>query len=95
MNLNKSKIIFAVYFVFIVLLLVFLFFNDSGILKYMSLKDKINDLNSEIEKTEDQIKDFELEIDSLKNNDAKIEQVAREKYNMQKADEKAYKIEEK
>ena len=61
----------------------------------MSLKNKIKNLNTEIEKSENQINSLEMEIDSLKNSDSKIEQVAREKYNMQRADEKAYKIEEK
>ena len=95
MNLTKPKILFAIYFLFIILLIVFLFFNDSGVIKYMSLKNKVEDLNTEIQETEKQIKDLEMEIDSLQNSDAKIEQVAREKYNMQRADEKAYKIEEK
>lgn len=61
----------------------------------MSLKNKNESLDYEIRQKVKDIKNLELEIDSLKNNAVKIEQVAREKYNMQRADEKAYKIEEK
>ena len=64
-------------------------------MKYISLKNKNESLDAEIKQKEKDIKNLELEIDSLKNNAVKIEQVAREKYNMQRADEKAYKIEEK
>jgi len=64
-------------------------------MKYISLKNKNESLDTEIKQKEKDIKNLELEIDSLKNNAVKIEQVAREKYNMQRADEKAYKIEEK
>lgn len=75
--------------------MLFLFFNDSGVIKYLSLKNKNESLEVEINQREQEIKNLEMEIDSLKNNAVKIEQVAREKYNMQRADEKAYKIEEK
>ncbi|OGU37117.1 MAG: hypothetical protein A2068_11120 [Ignavibacteria bacterium GWB2_35_6b] len=92
---NKNKILYALYFLFIILLTLFLFFNDSGVMKYISLKNKNESLDTEIKQKEKDIKNLELEIDSLKNNAVKIEQVAREKYNMQRADEKAYKIEEK
>ena len=75
--------------------MVFLFFNDSGVLKYVSVKNKIDNIDSEIKKTETKINDLDMEIDSLQNSNVKIEQVAREKYNMQRADEKVFKIEEK
>lgn len=75
--------------------MLFLFFNDSGVMKYLELKNKNESLDVEIKQREHDIKNLEHEIDSLKNSAVKIEQVAREKYNMQRADEKAYKIEEK
>lgn len=75
--------------------MLFLFFNDSGVMKYLELKNKNESLEVEIKQREHDIKNLEQEIDSLKNSAVKIEQVAREKYNMQRADEKAYKIEEK
>ncbi|MBU2494599.1 MAG: septum formation initiator family protein [Bacteroidetes bacterium] len=93
--MTKNKILAIVYFFFIILLIAFLFFNDGGVVKYLSLKNKIDDLNNEIEKTENQIQNLEMEIDSLQNSELKIEQVAREKFYMQRADEKAFKIEEK
>ena len=95
MKLTKRKILLVAYFLFIILLMVFLFFNDSGVLKYVSVKNKIDNIDSEIKKTETKINDLDMEIDSLQNSNVKIEQVAREKYNMQRADEKVFKIEEK
>lgn len=72
----------------------FLFFNENGILKYIKLRNEISNLENEINKTEEKLKQLETEIDSLQKSDYKIEQVAREKYNMLKPNEKVFRVEE-
>lgn len=72
----------------------FLFFNENGILKYIKLRNEISNLEKEINKTEEKLKQLQTEIDSLQKSDYKIEQVAREKYNMLKPNEKVFRVEE-
>lgn len=87
-----SKIIIGI---IVSVTVLFFFFNSFGILKYLTLKKAKNDL---IEKAEDVKKknaDLRAQIDSLKNDEGKIEKVAREKYNMKREGEKVIKIEYK
>jgi cell division protein FtsB len=70
-------------------------FNENGLLKYWKMKKELKQLNNEILKSEELIRAMEAEIDSLKTSKNKIEQVAREKYDMIKKNEKVFKIEEK
>jgi len=72
----------------------FLFFNENGILKFIKLKKEIGNLEDEINKAEERLKQLQTEIDSLQKSDFKIEQVAREKYNMLRRNEKVFKVEE-
>jgi len=75
--------------------IVFLFFNENGVVKFLKMKNELNQLNNEILKAEERLKILDSEIDSLKTKDEKIEKVAREKFDMMKKNEKAFKIEEK
>jgi cell division protein FtsB len=71
----------------------FLFFNNDGIIKYVKLKKQVNDLGEQLKSVEDENKRLQNEIDSLKQNiPAKVEKVAREKYNMIREGEKAVKM---
>lgn len=84
MKLLKSN---RVKFVFIVLLSlvggVYLLFNEKGIIRYVELKNEVDDLNAKIELLEKENKKLEGEIDSLKMNiPSKIERMAREKYDI-------------
>ncbi len=72
----------------------FLLFNENGILKFMELKYDIEKLDKEIRSAEISLNKLSSEIDSLKNSEVKIEQVAREKYLMKREDEKGFKVEE-
>ncbi len=92
-NKNSKGVLYIIYFVVILFLILFLLFNENGLLKYFSLKQKVNEIENEIKSTQSQIENHNKEIDSLKNSELKIEQVAREKYNMHKTDEKAFKLE--
>jgi len=76
-------------FFFYILLLIFLtgffylLFNDRGLIKYLKLKSEVDSLQIQISKLEDQNENLKNEIDSLKNKiPEKIEQTAREKYDM-------------
>ncbi|MBU0475179.1 MAG: septum formation initiator family protein [Bacteroidetes bacterium] len=90
--MNKEKYLKIVYLVFALIILVFLFINDNGVLKYFSLKKEINELEEKIGSTKIEIEKLNSEIDSLQNSDVKIEQVARNKYQMKHEDEIPVKI---
>jgi cell division protein FtsB len=58
-------------------------FNENGLLSYMKLKDKLTDINAKADSMDQKIRRLEEEIDSLNRKvPAKIEQTAREKYDM-------------
>lgn len=88
---KKNNILIKIVFAVIVLSMVaFLLFNQSGILKYMRLKGKYNNLVNEKEKVQNKIYKMKLTIDSLKSSSVKKEQVARERYDMLNKNEKAF-----
>jgi cell division protein FtsB len=67
----------------------YLFFNNYGLIKYMRLKKEVDSLTRQIEEIKLENKKLEAEIDSLKRFEpTKIEQIAREKHNMIKPTEK-------
>jgi cell division protein FtsB len=73
----------------------FLTVNKFSIIKYFSAKSELNSLRQEEAKAKEDNKALRERIDSLKSNDAMIEKIAREKYNMVKKGEKIIKVEEK
>ena len=76
--------------------LLFLFLNNQGVIKYLRLKDEVREIKSKIEQVEEENKNLEGAIDSLKRKvPAKIEQTARQKHEMLREGEKVIKIEEK
>lgn len=76
--------------------LLYIMFNENGIIKYLTLKHQLNSLKEEVGKVEDTNKKLKESIDSLRAKvPAKIEKIAREKYNMMRKGEKAVKIIEK
>lgn len=87
---NRFYIIVAV----IVIGTLYLLFNSYGVIKYAKLKNDLEDLNIRLTQLEEENQKLEAEIDSLKKNvPAKIERLAREKYNMIRPNEKKIEFE--
>ena len=85
--MTKNKILKIGYIIFALIIITLLFINDNGVVKYFTLKKEITELDSNISRSKLQIEKLSAEIDSLKNSDVKIEQVARDKYRMKFDDE--------
>lgn len=96
MKRKKNKNYFLWFFVALVLLsFAFLVFNSYGLLEYWKATKRNATITEQIKKTEKEINKTGLEIDSLKTSEKKIEQIAREKYNMLKPNEEVLKVEKK
>jgi len=86
---------FVIITTILVIIAGFFLFYKFGIMKYYNLLNQKDELNQKIEEVNQENEKLRAEIDSLKSSDAKIEKVAREKYNMLRKGEKAFKVEEK
>lgn len=95
MKYKKNKIGLLFLSLVLVVLSSFILFNDYGLFKYLRLKSELNELNYEIERSQSIIDSLDQEIEQLKDDELKIEEVARERYNMKRSNEKVLKIEEK
>jgi len=93
-TINNKLLIRILLTVIFLAALLFMLFNENGFLKFLKMKSELRLLNEDIRKAEEQIEALDAEIDSLKTSKAKIEKVAREKFDMMKKNEKAFKIEE-
>ena len=92
---KKDRILTWIYLIILIFLVLFLFFNKYGLLKYFELKSEMNSIEHQIEKSKKEIKDLDSNINLMKNSDKELEKVAREKYMMKKKNEKAFKFEDK
>ena len=93
---KRKKIILFSLLIFCIIGLIYLLFNENGIIKYLKLKSQLDSLKVQVSKVEDDNKKLHESIDSLRAKvPAKIERVAREKYNMKRKGEKSIKIIEK
>jgi len=96
MSVGKRKIIFYLFIAIITVGLIFIFFNERGVIKYMDLKNRVDSIRVELENVRLENERLKNEIDSLqKSIPAKMEQIAREKYNMKREGEKLIEVEEK
>ncbi len=95
MKNKNNKLGLIILGLILVVLSSFILFNDYGLFKYLRLKSEINELNSDIERAQTIIDSLDHEIQLLKEDELKIEEVARERYNMKRSNEKVLKIEEK
>ena len=67
-------------FILIVILTMFLFLKDDGIINYQTLLNEHNQLLSTVNEKSDQLFNLKRENIMLQNNDQYIEKIAREKY---------------
>lgn len=85
--MTKKNILKLIYIIAALIIISLLLINDNGVIKYFTLKKEIKELDRNINNSKIKIEKLSAEIDSLKNIDAKIEQVARDKYRMKNVDE--------
>ena len=67
-------------FILIVIIMMFLFLKDDGVIDYQTLLNERNQLLSTVNEQSNQLDDLKEENRLLKNNDQYIEKIAREKY---------------
>ena len=67
-------------------------FGSHGLINWYQLKQENNELDEKIKNDSTRFKELKEQRKALNNDKEYIEKVAREKYNMQKKDEKVYKI---
>ena len=93
---NKKKLLLYLFITIIVLGLLYIFLNERGVFKYYSIKSQVDSMQVELEQIKLENERLKSEIDSLqKKIPAKMEQIAREKYNMKREGETLIEIEEK
>jgi len=93
---KKNKLLMYLFLAIIILGLIYIFFNERGMVKYLNLKNQVDSIKIELENVKLDNERLKNEIDSLqKKIPAKMEQVAREKYNMKREGETLIEVEEK
>jgi cell division protein FtsL len=92
--LENKKTRFYIIAALVIVGTLYLLFNSYGLVKYAKVKGELEELNLRITQIEEENRKLEAEIDSLKRGvPAKIEKVAREKYNMIRPNEKKIEFE--
>jgi cell division protein FtsB len=92
---GKRKYVLYLFIVIIVIGVLYIFFNERGVIKFYGLKSQVDSMQVELERVKLENERLKNEIDSLqKNIPAKMEQVAREKYNMKRESETVIEVEE-
>ncbi len=87
--IENKKTRFYIIVSIVVICTLYLLFNNFGVIKYAKVKSELEDLNLRTTQLEEENRKLEAEIDSLKKNvPAKIEKIAREKYDMIRPNEK-------
>ena len=89
---KKERLLTWLYLAILIFLVLFLFFNKYGLLKYFELKSEIHAIEREIERSKNEIEELDKNIKSLESSDEELERVAREKFHMKKKNEKAFKF---
>jgi len=93
---GKRPYFLIIYVVGVALAVFFLVFNDTGYIKYLKVKGDKEKLGSDTTMIRGENKRLEEEIDSLRRKEpAKIEKLAREKYNMSRPNEIIIRVEKK
>ncbi len=92
---GKRKYVLYLFLAIVVFGIIYIFFNERGVVKYMGLQSRVDSIQVELEAVKLENERLKNEIDSLqKKIPAKMEQVAREKYNMKRESETVIEVEE-
>ena len=93
---RKSKFVLYLFLLILIIGIIYIFFNDHGVIKFFGLKSKVDSMQVELKNVKLENERLKNEIDSLqKKIPAKMEQIAREKYNMKRGGETKIEVEEK
>jgi len=92
---KKDRLLTWLYFIILIFLVLFLFFNKYGLLKYFELKSEIDAIERQTERSKLAIEELDTSIKSLESSDSELEKVAREKFHMKRKNEKAFKFQDK
>ena len=94
-KIKKKRFFFYFILVLFLIGLLYLILNERGLIKYKKLENEVTTLNDDILRLQNENKNLKGEIDSLKKEiPAKIEQIAREKYDMIKEGERTIEVKE-
>jgi len=93
-KIKKNKLRSAIIFGGIVLFL-YVFFNNSGILQRIKLELQKKEIQEKIQTAEEEQKKLKDQSKALEGDPKAIEKVAREKYGMVRENEKVYKVKPK
>lgn len=94
MKFNKKKFFLYLFIIIFTFGLLYILFNEYGFIKYSKLSSQVDSIKLEINKLKTENENLKNEIDSLKRNiPAKMEEIAREKYDMVKPNEVTVEIE--
>jgi cell division protein FtsB len=93
---GKRKFIYYLFLVIVIIGIIYILFNERGVIKYFGLKSQVDSMQIELVRVKLENEQLKNEIDSLqKKIPAKMEQIAREKYNMKRESETVIEVEEK
>jgi cell division protein FtsB len=86
--MKKKVNLFKIIIYSIVLVIsAYLVFNSNGLIKFLSLRSEISELETNINSTEEDLTKIEQKIKMIKSNRDSIEKLAREKFNMKSKNE--------
>jgi cell division protein FtsB len=92
---GKRKLVLYLFLAIVIIGIAYIIFSERGFVKYIGLKSQVDSIQVELEKVQLENERLKNEIDSLqKKIPAKMEQVAREKYNMKRENETVIEVEE-
>ncbi len=94
MKFERKKIFFYLFIGIFTIGLFYILFNEYGFVKYSKLSGQVDSIKSEINQLKTANENLKNEIDSLKRKiPAKMEEIAREKYDMVKPNEVTVEVE--
>jgi cell division protein FtsB len=84
---KKANIFKIIVYSVVMIISSYLIFNSNGLIKYLSLRSEISELETNIKSTEEDLTKIEQKIEMIKSNRDSIEKLAREKFNMKSKNE--------